>query len=179
MRRLRHFKSRQEVSRHSCRSRSTMTVTFELGNDFALTQKMFLAVADMALDVGEVSDKDRPLHAPLYPFCRGHGSGGRPNEGWWAGRITISSSCQRLALPTLKADFKTANWPYRSERMSAFGRIADIAARLFYSRKQTSAGAIVMSALCQKRKSAGLLNHTVHERHHLRRNFKPQRHGGL
>jgi hypothetical protein len=42
-----------------------MTVTFELGNDFALTQKVSLAVADMALDVAEVIEKQRPLHAPL------------------------------------------------------------------------------------------------------------------
>jgi hypothetical protein len=89
-----------------------MTVTFELGNDFALTQKMFLAVADMALDVGEVSDKDRPLHAPLYPFCRGHGSGGHQSERGLVGpgglpfrRVVNDLPCQ-LKL-TAAIDFKS------------------------------------------------------------------------
>jgi hypothetical protein len=38
-------------------------VTFKLVNDLALTQKMPLAIADMALDVSEVVEKQRPLHA--------------------------------------------------------------------------------------------------------------------
>jgi hypothetical protein len=38
-------------------------VALKFINDLALTQKMPLAIADMALDVGEVIEKLRPLHA--------------------------------------------------------------------------------------------------------------------
>jgi hypothetical protein len=41
-----------------------MAVALKFVNDFALTQKMPLAVADMTLDVSEVIEKQRPLHAP-------------------------------------------------------------------------------------------------------------------
>jgi hypothetical protein len=44
-------------------------VRFKLGNDSALTQKVSLAVADMALDVAEAIEKQRPLL--LHPFWRG------------------------------------------------------------------------------------------------------------
>jgi len=50
------------------------TVAFELRNNLALTQKVSLAVADMALDLSEAFRKDCPLHAPCYPFC---GDGGK------------------------------------------------------------------------------------------------------
>jgi hypothetical protein len=39
-------------------------VTLKLVNNLALTQKMSLAVTDMALDVSEVIEKHCPLHAP-------------------------------------------------------------------------------------------------------------------
>jgi hypothetical protein len=38
-----------------------------------LTQKMPLAIADMALDLGEVIEKLRLLHAAWYPFDHGGG----------------------------------------------------------------------------------------------------------
>jgi hypothetical protein len=41
----------------------SVTVTLKLGNNLALTRKMPLAIADMALDVGEVVAKRRPVHA--------------------------------------------------------------------------------------------------------------------
>jgi len=39
------------------------TVAFKLGNNLALMQKVPLAVSDMALNVGEVIEEQRPLHA--------------------------------------------------------------------------------------------------------------------
>jgi hypothetical protein len=38
------------------------TVAFKLGNNLALMQEMPFAVADMALNVGEVIEKHRSLH---------------------------------------------------------------------------------------------------------------------
>ena len=40
------------------------TVALKFIDDLALVQKMSFAVADMVLDVGEVIEKHRPLHAP-------------------------------------------------------------------------------------------------------------------
>jgi len=47
-----------------CRLRVSTAVTLKLVNNLALTQKMSLAVTDMALDVSEVIEKHCPLHAP-------------------------------------------------------------------------------------------------------------------
>jgi hypothetical protein len=38
-------------------------MALKFSDDLALTRKMPLAVADMALDVSEVIEKQRPLHA--------------------------------------------------------------------------------------------------------------------
>jgi hypothetical protein len=38
------------------------TVTLKFIDDLALTRKVSLAVADMALDVGEVTEKRSPVH---------------------------------------------------------------------------------------------------------------------
>jgi hypothetical protein len=38
-------------------------VALKFINDLSLTQKMPLAVADMALDLNEVIEKHRPIHA--------------------------------------------------------------------------------------------------------------------
>jgi hypothetical protein len=39
-------------------------VALEFIDDFALTQNMRLAIADIALDEGEMIEKPRSLHAP-------------------------------------------------------------------------------------------------------------------
>jgi hypothetical protein len=64
MRGLRHFKCIQEVPRHFCCLRVSTTVPLKFIDDLALTQKMPLAIADMALDVVKVSKKLSPAHVP-------------------------------------------------------------------------------------------------------------------
>jgi len=47
-----------------CRLRVATTVALKFIDDLALTQKVPLAVADMALDLREVVEKHRSLHCP-------------------------------------------------------------------------------------------------------------------
>ena len=64
MRGLRHLKGFQDVPRHFCCLRISATVALKFIDNLALTQEMPLAVADMALDFGEVIEKQRPVHVP-------------------------------------------------------------------------------------------------------------------
>jgi hypothetical protein len=73
MRRLRHFKCIQEVSCHFSRLRTSTTVALKFIDDLALAQKMPFAVADMALDMGEVIEQHCPFHETSgfsKPFAR-------------------------------------------------------------------------------------------------------------
>ena len=49
-------------------------------DDPALNQKMPLAVTDVALDLSEVTEKHRPLHALPYPLGRGSGKRSRHKD---------------------------------------------------------------------------------------------------
>jgi len=60
VRRLCHF----NVPRVFCRLRISTTVAFKFIDNLALTQKMPLAVADVALDMSEIIEEVRPFHAP-------------------------------------------------------------------------------------------------------------------
>jgi hypothetical protein len=63
MRRLCHLKSRQNLPRHFCRVRVSATMPLKSIDDLALMQKVSFAVADMALDIGEVIEKRCAVHA--------------------------------------------------------------------------------------------------------------------
>jgi hypothetical protein len=63
VRRLCHFKGVQEISRHFCRLRVSATVALKFSNNLALTHKVPLTFANVALDLAEVIEKHRPLHA--------------------------------------------------------------------------------------------------------------------
>jgi hypothetical protein len=61
---LAHFKRRQYIPSDICRLRISATVALKFIDDPALMQQMPLAVADMTLNLREVIEKQRPLHAP-------------------------------------------------------------------------------------------------------------------
>ena len=52
------------VPRVFCRLRISTTVALKFIDNLALTQKMPLAVADVALDMSEIIEEVRPFHAP-------------------------------------------------------------------------------------------------------------------
>jgi hypothetical protein len=62
-----------------------MTVALKFIDDLALARKMPLTLTNVALDVSKVIEKQRPFHAPQYPFSRGGGKrrvehGGSPSQ---------------------------------------------------------------------------------------------------
>ena len=58
MRRLRLFERLQDDLCHVCRSRVSVTVALKFGDDLALTQKVPLTLANMAVGLGEFTEKD-------------------------------------------------------------------------------------------------------------------------